>query len=304
MLPVLQPESPPFAGAVLPSPADAFRPDGATDGNIVRIRPPRPWEALDLRSLWRFRDLLLALAARDIKLRYRQTALGVLWVVLQPLLAAGIFAFVFGRVAHLDSGGVPYVLFCYAGLLAWNLFSSVVLKASVSLVSNASLVSKIFFPRVVLPFSAVISALLDFAIGLVVGVALMLACGKVPTFALLAAPFWLALLVLLATGAGLICAALAVSYRDVTHILPVTLQLLLYGSPVGYTVAVIPEGLPRTLYKLNPIAPLLEGFRDALLGYGFVGSRSAIYAITVAVLVFLAGLIFFRRMERQFADVI
>jgi len=304
MIPELQPESSLCGVPVLSTAGEAFRPGGGEGEIIVRIRPPRPWEALDLRSLWRFRDLLLALAVRDIKLRYRQTALGVLWVVLQPLLAAGIFAFVFGRIAHLDSGGVPYVLFCYAGLLAWNLFSGVVLKASGSLVANASLVAKIFFPRVVLPFSTVISTLLDFAIGLVVGLALLLAYGRVPGLALLAAPFWLAFLLLLATGVGLICAALAVAYRDVMHILPVMLQLLLYGSPVGYMVAVIPEGLPRTLYKLNPIAPLIEGFRGALLGQGSVGPRSAVYAIVFTIGVFMAGLIFFRRMERQFADVI
>jgi len=288
MIPELQPESSLCGVPVLSTAGEAFRPGGGEGEIIVRIRPPRPWEALDLRSLWRFRDLLLALAVRDIKLRYRQTALGVLWVVLQPLLAAGIFAFVFGRIAHLDSGGVPYVLFCYAGLLAWNLFSGVVLKASGSLVANASLVAKIFFPRVVLPFSTVISTLLDFAIGLVVGLALLLAYGRVPGLALLAAPFWLAFLLLLATGVGLICAALAVAYRDVMHIL----------------VAVIPEGLPRTLYKLNPIAPLIEGFRGALLGQGSVGPRSAVYAIVFTIGVFMAGLIFFRRMERQFADVI
>jgi lipopolysaccharide transport system permease protein len=304
MLPELQPESPPCDGPVIPPPADALQAGAGADEMIVRIRPPRRWEALDLRSLWRFRDLLLALALRDIKLRYRQTALGVFWVVIQPLLAAGIFAFVFGKVAHLDSGGTPYVLFCYAGLLAWNLFSGVVLKASGSLVTNASLVAKIFFPRVVLPFSTVISTLLDFAIGLIAGFALLLAYGRTPGFALLAAPFWLAILLLLATGVGLFCAALAVAYRDVMHILPVMLQLLLYGSPVGYTVAVIPEGLPRTLYKLNPLAPLLEGFRSALLGQGSVGPRSAVYAIAVALAVFVGGLIFFRRMERQFADVI
>jgi lipopolysaccharide transport system permease protein len=304
MLPELQSESPNLAAPVSPSAGDPPRP-GAGAGEItVRIRPPRRWEALDLRSIWRFRDLMLALAVRDIKLRYRQTALGVVWVVIQPLLAAGIFAFVFGRVAHLDSGGVPYVLFCYAGLLAWNLFSGVVLKASGSLVANASLVAKIFFPRVVLPFSAVVSTLLDFAIGLVAGFALLLAYGRTPGFALLAAPFWLAVLLLLATGIGLFCSALAVAYRDVTHILPVMLQLLLYGSPVGYTVAVIPEGLPRTLYKLNPLAALIEGFRGALLGHGDAGLRSGIYAIAVSLVVFLAGLIFFRRMERQFADVI
>jgi len=288
----------------MPASPETLQPDAEVDETIVRIRPPRRWEALDLRSLWRFRDLLLALAMRDIKLRYRQTVLGVLWVVLQPLLAAGIFAFVFGRVAHLDSGGVPYVLFCYAGLLAWNLFSGVVLKVSSSLVANAPLVAKVFFPRLLLPISAVISTLLDFAIALVAGFALLLAYGRTPGLALLAAPIWLALLLLLALGAGLFCAALAVAYRDVMHILPVALQLLLYGSPVGYTVAVIPEGLPRTLYKLNPLAALIEGFRGALLGHGSAGPRSAVYAIAVTLAVFVAGLIFFRRMERQFADVI
>jgi len=271
---------------------------------IVRIRPPRTWEALDLSGLWRFRDLLLALAVRDIKLRYRQTLLGILWVVLQPLLGAGIFAFVFGRVARLDSGGEPYVLFAYAGLLAWNLFSGVVLKASGSLVANAPLVAKVFFPRLLLPFSGVVSTLLDFVIALAVGGILLVVCGHAPGVSVLLAPFWLVLLLLLATGVGLICGALAVAYRDVIHILPVTLQFLLYGSPVGYTIAVIPPGLPRLLYKLNPLAPLIEGFRGALLGHGEVGIRSAIYACVVAVAVFVAGLFFFRRMERQFADVI
>ena len=271
---------------------------------MVRIRPPRGWEALDLSGLWRFRDLLLALAVRDIKLRYRQTLLGVLWVVLQPLLGAGIFAFVFGRVARLDTGGEPYVLFAYAGLLAWNLFSGVVLKASGSLVANASLVAKVFFPRLLLPFSGVLSTLLDFAIALVVGGGLLLVSGRLPGVSLLLAPFWLVFLLLFATGVGLLCAALAVAYRDVLHILPVALQFLLYGSPVGYTISVIPPGWPRLLYKLNPLAPLIEGFRVALLGHGVIGLRSGAYACTAAVSVFLIGLIVFRRMERQFADVI
>lgn len=271
---------------------------------IVRIRPPRTWEALDLTGLWRYRDLLLALAVRDIKLRYRQTILGVLWVVLQPLLGAGIFAFVFGRVANLNSGGESYVLFAYAGLLAWNLFNGVVLKASGSLVANASLVSKVFFPRLLLPFSGVISTLLDFGIALAVGEILALTSGVTPGVSLLLAPFWLLFLLMLAAGLGLLCAALAVAYRDVIHILPVGLQFLLYGSPIGYSIAVIPAGLPRLLYKLNPLAPLVEGVRVSFLGHGSVGLRSGVYACVVATAIFVAGLIVFRRMERQFADVI
>ena len=276
----------------------------AAGAPLVRIRPPRPWEALNLSSLWRFRDLLLAFAVRDIKLRYRQTVLGVFWVILQPLLGAGIFAFVFGRVAQLDTGGEPYILFASAGLLAWNLFNGAVLKASGSLVANAPLVSKVFFPRLLLPFSGVISTVLDFLVALAVGGILLFISGQSPGLSLLVAPFWLFFLLLLATGLGLFCAALAVAYRDVVHVLPVALQFLLYGSPVGYSIAVIPAGLPRMVYKLNPLAPLIEGFRVALLGHGFIGLRSGLYACTAAVVIFIAGLIVFRRMERQFADVI
>src|SRR5258708_2609073 len=181
----------------------------------LRIRPARGWEALDLSGLWRFRDLLFALAVRDIKLRYRQTLLGILWVVLQPLLGAGIFAFVFGRVARLDSGGVPYVLFAYTGLLAWNLFNGIVLKAAGSLVANAPLVAKVFFPRLLLPFSSVLSTLLDFAVALAVGTLLFFVSGQVPGLSLLATPFWLVMLLLMATGFGLLCASLAVVSRDV-----------------------------------------------------------------------------------------
>jgi lipopolysaccharide transport system permease protein len=271
---------------------------------IVRIRPPRPWEALDLSGLWRFRDLLFALAVRDIKLRYRQTLLGVLWVVLQPLLGAGIFAFIFGRVARLDSGGVPYLLFAYTGLLAWNLFNGIVLKASGSLVANAPLVAKVFFPRLLLPISGVLSTLLDFAIALFVGVLLFFISGQVPGASLVVAPFWLVMLLLLATGLGLLGAALAVLYRDVLHVLPVALQFLLYGSPIGYTISVIPAGWPRLLYKLNPLAPLVEGLRVSLLGHGSIGLLSGGYACAISMVIFVVGLIVFRRMERQFADVI
>ena len=268
---------------------------------LVRIRPPRRWESLDLRALWRFRELLCALAIRDIKLRYRQTALGIAWVVFQPLLGAGIFAFVFGKVARLDSDGVPYVLFSYAGLLAWNLFSSIVLKSATSLVGNSALVSKVFFPRLLLPFSAAISSLLDFAIGLAAGFALMLAQGH----ALAPSPlilFALVLILLIALGFGLACAALAVAYRDVNHLLPVALQLLLYASPVGYALSAVPAQW-RGFFLLNPLAPIIDSFRSALLGRA-LDPRSLIIATAAAALIFLAGVLVFRHRERQFADVI
>jgi len=288
----------------MPSPPLGAAAESVRTLPTVRIRPPRPWEALDLSALWRFRDLLFALAVRDIKLRYRQTLLGVLWVILQPLLGAGIFSFVFGRVAHLDSGGVPYVLFAYTGLLAWNLFNGIVLKASGSLVANASLVGKVFFPRLLLPISGVLSNLLDFVIASFVGMLLFFVTGQVPGVSLFAAPFWLFMLLLLATGLGLLGAALAVLYRDVLHVLPVALQFLLYGSPIGYTISVIPAGWPRLLYKLNPLAPLVDGLRVTLLSHGSIGRLSSGYACVVSVAVFVVGLLVFRRMERQFADVI
>ncbi len=268
---------------------------------LVRIRPPRRWEALDLRALWRFRDLLWALAMRDVKLRYRQTALGVLWVVFQPLLGAGIFAFVFGRVAKLDSGGVPYVLFSYAGLLAWNLFHGTVFKAANSLVGNSALVSRVFFPRLLLPFSSTISSLLDFAVGLLAGFVLMFAQGRPPA---ISGSLLLVLLLLLglALGLGLICASLAVAYRDVIHLLPVGLQLLLYASPVGYAVTAIPAEW-RELYLLNPLAPLLEAFRASLLG-GPVDYHALTRSAAITFVIFVTGLLTFRRRERQFADVI
>ena len=200
------------------------------------------------------------------------------------MLGAGIFAFVFGRVAQLNSGGTPYVLFAYAGLLAWNFFNGAVIKAAGSLVANAPLVAKVFFPRLLLPFSTIVATLLDFAIALAVGAVLFIAYGRMPGSSVLLAPFWLAMLILLASGVGLFCAALAVAYRDVIHILPVALQFLLYGSPIGYTIAVIPAGLPRLLYKLNPLAPLIEGFRSALLGDNFVGLLSGTYACLATLL--------------------
>src|SRR5687767_10009520 len=181
---------------------------------LVRIRPEARWSALDLRELWGFRDLLLAMAMRDVKLRYRQTALGVTWVLLQPLLAAAIFALVFGRVAKLPSDGLPYFLFAYGGLLAWNAFNSTISKVSLSLVGNSHLVSKIYFPRLILPLSTVLSTLLDFAVGLALLVVLMVVYRVAPTPAMLLLPVWFVLVVIMAVGMGLVAAALTVSYRD------------------------------------------------------------------------------------------
>ena len=269
----------------------------------LTIKPTSGWQAINLRELWQFRDLLLTLAQRDVKLRYRQTALGALWVLLQPLMAAGIFSFVFGKVAKLPSDGLPYFVFAYAGLLGWNAFSSTLTKASGCLLQNANLVSKVYFPRLVLPLSVVFSTLIDFAVALGLMVVLMVVYHVAPTLALLLLPVWLALIVLLAVGVGLYASALTVTYRDVQYVLPVVTQFLLYASPVAYAVSAVPAHL-RLVYFVNPLSGLLEAFRWSLLGTGHLDARIVAYSVAVTLLVFAGGALAFKKMERKFADVI
>lgn len=254
-------------------------------------------------DLWAFRDLLWSLADRDLRLRYRQTVLGVAWVVLQPLLGAVIFTFVFGIVAGLPSEGVPYFRFTFASLAGWGLFAGIVNRASVSLVQNSGLIAKVWFPRAVLPASTVPAALLDFAVAVLIVIAMLATAGAWPGAALLLAPLWALALAALAFGLGLIGASLMVSYRDVQHILPVAMQLLLYASPVAYAASNIPERF-RTLYFLNPVATLLEGLRAALLGTPAPAARLVLQALVTTALVLLLGAALFRRLERRFADVI
>jgi lipopolysaccharide transport system permease protein len=282
---------------------ESARPQDVPDVPHLVIRPSSFWRSFDFRELWQFRDLLLVLGGRDVKLRYRQTALGVIWVILQPLVAAGVFAFVFGKVARLPSGGVPYFLLAYAGFLAWSAFQSTFAKTSLSLVQNTQLVSKVFFPRLVLPLSTVLSTLLDFAVGLALLLVLLPFYGLQPGPEILLIPVWLVLLQLLALGLGLYASALVVSYRDVQHALPVLAQLLLYASPIAYPAAAVPERL-RDIYLLNPLAGLIEAFRWSVLGRGNVDWSSVAYAGVCSVLVFLAGALAFRSMEKKFADVI
>jgi homopolymeric O-antigen transport system permease protein len=278
--------------------------DDSTDQiPLMKIRATSKWAAINFKELWQFRDLLFTLSNRDLKLRYKQTALGVIWVVLQPLLAAGVFSFVFGKVAKMPSDGMPYFLFSYAGLLGWNLFNNTLTKSSGCLIGNSHIISKVFFPRLVLPLSTVPSTLVDFAVAAGMMAVLMVVYHVAPTPGLLLLPLWMALLTLLSLGIGLITAALAVSYRDVTYILPVFTQLLMYASPIAYAASAVPERL-RTYYQLNPLAPILEAFRWSLLLRGDMQPAPLAYATLCSVVVFVVGLYSFKRMERKFADVI
>ena len=271
---------------------------------LRRIRSDISRTPLDWAELWRYRDLWLTLALRDVKLRYRQTALGVAWVVLLPLLASGVFTLVFGLVAQLPSDGSPYFLFVFAGYLGWTSFQNTLQRCSVSLIGNSSLVTKVYFPRVLLPASTVLASLLDFAIGAVIFLAVLLVRGELaPLSSLILVPFLLLALQVLALGLGMFAAALTVRYRDVKYVLPFLIQLLLYASPVAYAVSVVPEHI-RRYYLFNPVAPLLDALRTALLGRGVIHWQAVGGATLAAVLILIAGTLFFLRQDRQYADVI
>ncbi len=236
------------------------------------IEPPKRWQILNLREVVEFRDLLVSFMRRDLKLRYRQTALGVIWVVLQPLISAGVFSFIFGRVAKFPSDGVPYFVFAFVGTMGWSVFSASLTKISGSLVGNAQLVSKIFFPRLVLPLSMLGSVLVDLAVGLGLLAILLVIAGVAPGVALLTLPLWIVLLLAIACGLGLMAASLMVSYRDVGYVLPVIVQVLLYASPVAYSVSALPHEV-RGWYQANPMSGALEGIRWALLDTAAPGLR-------------------------------
>jgi lipopolysaccharide transport system permease protein len=271
---------------------------------LRRIRSTARRTPLDLGELWRYRDLWLTLALRDVKLRYRQTALGVAWVALLPLLASGIFTLVFGVVAGLPSEGSPYFLFVFAGYLGWSAFQNTLQRCGVSLVGNTALVTKVYFPRIILPAASVLASLLDFAIGVVILELVLLVRGELPGLAsLVMIPLFMLLLQLVALGAGFMSAALSVKFRDVQYVVPFLIQLLLYASPVAYGIAAVPDGV-RRLYLLNPIAPLLDGLRSALLGRGEVHWLAVGGSAVVAALLFTGGTLLFLHQDRRYADVI
>jgi homopolymeric O-antigen transport system permease protein len=268
------------------------------------LRPTRGWVPIDFRELVRFKDLLFQLAARDVKLRYKQTLLGVAWVVLQPVLAAGLLSFAFGFVAGLKTERTPYFLFSFVGLAAWNLFAWTLSKTSSSMVGNAYLVSKVYFPRLILPLSATLSTLLDFGVSMAVMVVLMVIYGVKPGLALLVLPIWACLLLCMSLGIGFIAAALTVDYRDVQYILPSLITFMLYASPVAYPASHLAVPYQRVFFIVNPIAGLIEGFRWSVLHTTPPPLPYVAWSASVAVVLFTFGAAVFRRTERKVADVI
>jgi lipopolysaccharide transport system permease protein len=268
----------------------------------LRIDSRRRWFP-DLVELSRYRALVVLLGRRDITVRYRQTVLGTLWIFAGALVTAGLFSFVFGRIADLPTGGVPYFVFSYAGLMAWNLFSQGLTSASTSLNPNASLISKIYFPRLVLPLSAFTSTLLNTVMSFGIMLVLLAIYDVGITLQILLLPAWLALGVLLALGIGLVLTSFSVAYRDINFVTPVLVSLLLYLSPVAYSLAAVPASL-RDAYLLNPIATIIEGCRWSLIGGNLPPAWAITYAVACSALAFVAGLVVFARREAGLADVI
>lgn len=270
---------------------------------VIRIGPSHGWVSLRLHELWENRELLYFLVWRDIKVRYKQTALGAAWAILQPLMTMLVFTVFFGRLAKIPSDGIPYPVFAYAALLPWQLFAYALTESSNSLVGNQNLIKKVYFPRLVVPISAVLGGLADFAIAFVVLLGLMAYYGIRPTVAVAALPLFILLAVATALAVGLWMAALNVQFRDVRYTIPFLTQFWLFATPVAYPSSLIPEKW-RALYGLNPMAGVVEGFRWALLGKsGRPGLMILVSALVVAVLM-LGGLMYFRRMEKTFADIV
>ena len=279
--------------------------DTMPDSHLVhhRISPPTSWSDLGFTELWSFRDLFGILAQRDIKLRYKQTALGVVWVILQPLLSSLIFAAVFGNLAKLPSDGAPYIRFVFAAMLPWNLLAGSLQRAGNSLVGDARLISKVYFPRIIIPIASAAAVLVDFAVACLVMVVLSLLYGAAPSLTWLAVVPLTALVFAVAIGSSLFFSALNVYYRDFSYALPFVIQMWMYGSPLVYSTSLVPTRW-QLLYHLNPIAGIIDGFRWALLGNREFPGTDLLLSILGAAAMFLVGVYVFQRVERSFADVI
>jgi len=274
----------------------------SSEAHII-IEPPKGWVAIEFKELWKFRELLFFLAWRDIKVRYKQTVLGAAWAILQPLLTMIIFSIIFGGLAKLPSGGMPYPIFTYTALLPWQLFAFALTSASNSLVGNQNLISKVYFPRLVVPFSSVIAGVLDFGVAFLVLLGMMAYYKIGLSAAMFTLPLFLLLGLASAMAVGLWFSALNVQYRDIRYVVPFLVQFWMYATPVAYSSELIPEKW-RWLYSLNPMTGVVEGFRWAMLGKSSLDMLSLSISAIVVVALLVSGLYYFKRTEASFADVI
>jgi len=278
-------------------------PAGAPHDAVTIIAPSKGWVSLKLREIWQYRELLYFLVWRDVKVRYKQTALGVAWAVIQPLLTMLVFSLFFGRLAKVPSDGIPYPIFAFTALVPWTFFATGLTLSSNSLVGSANLVQKVYFPRLIIPVATVLSALVDFAIAMLVLLALMAFYRIAPSWHAVWLPAFVLLALATSLGVGLWLSALNVEYRDVRYVVPFLTQFWMYATPVAYPSSLLHQPW-RTIFGLNPMAGVVEGFRWALLGVATPPGAMVLASSTAALLLLVSGALYFRRMERTFADVV
>jgi lipopolysaccharide transport system permease protein len=268
----------------------------------IRIRPPKKFIPLNFSELWQYRELIYSFVLRDVKIRYKQTALGFIWAIIQPLFMMVVFTLFFGNLAKVPSDGIPYPLFTFAALIPWTLFAEGITRSTTSMVSNANIMTKVYFPRLIMPISGILSPLVDFAIAFVILIIMMAYYGFVPTIAIVLLPAFILLALLTSLAVGLWLSALNVKYRDFQYTIPFLIQLWLFASPVVYPASMLPQSW-QYVYALNPMVGVIEGFRWALLGSK---PPEALILVSICVVIILlgGGLFYFKRMEQYFADVV
>ena len=278
-------------------------PQGKRQSPILNIEPSNTWVSLKLGELWQYRELLYFLIWRDIKVRYKQTALGAAWAIIQPLFSMLIFSLFFGRLAKMPSDGLPYPLFSLAALVPWTFFANGLNQSSNSLVASANLLKKVYFPRLVIPIATVLAGVVDFALSFVVLLVLMAFYGVAPTINLVWMPLFLLLALVTSLAVGLWMSALNVKYRDVRYIVPFVIQVWMFSTPIVYPSSLLPSPW-RTVYGLNPMVGVVEGFRWALLGTNTAPGFMIAVSSTAALLILIGGAFYFRHMEKSFADIV
>lgn len=269
---------------------------------ILVICPPKKWVPIDFQEIWKYRNLLYNFISRDIKIRYKQTVFGFLWVIIQPVIMMIIFSIIFGRFANIPSDGIPYPIFSFVALTPWTLFSEGLSRSATGMVANAGIITKVYFPRLIIPISGVLSPLVDFCIASIILIIMMAYYGIIPTLNFLCIPLFILLAIITALAIGLWISALNVKYRDFQYTLSFILQLGLYASPIAYPISIIPEQY-RLIYALNPMVGVIEGFRWALLGVKLPITEICI-SIGVVIIILIGGLFYFKKTEQYFADVI
>ena len=278
-----------------------------TDSNktrvTVHIKPKKGLQLINLSELKQYRDLLYFLVARNIKVKYKQTVLGGLWAVIQPFFMMIVFTLFFGKLAKIPSDGIPYPIFNYSAMVAWTYFAQAINQSGNSIVGESNLISKVYFPRIIIPFAFVLSGLMDFFIAFFVLILMMLYFHIYPTFMVLSVPFLIILMIMASSGAGMVLAALNAKYRDIRYTIPFLVQFWMFATPIVYPASMIPEKY-RLIYALNPMTGVIEGFRSVLLNTVPFPSDMIIISFLVSLVLFILGLFYFKQVERFFADVI